>query len=46
MFISQIRKFALFEFIDTKPMTDWLKDFLGVITEEGPIEEFCDPDVE
>lgn len=33
--VTQIRKLALFEFIDTKPFTDWVKETLGMETEDS-----------
>lgn len=43
MFITQIRKLALFEFIDTSFFTDWMKDLFGM-SEEEIEQDFCDPE--
>ena len=48
MFISQIRKLALFEFIDTTSITNWMKGVLGMPTEEDEDSEAdveCDPEL-
>ena len=46
MIITQIRKLALFEFIDTSSFTNWMKGLLGSDDEEKVPEDFCDPEKE
>ena len=43
MFTTQIRKLALFEFIDTSFFTDFMKDLFG--TGEEEVDEICDVEI-
>ena len=46
LIITQSRKLALFEFLDTTFFTDWIKGLLGMEVEEELDEDFCDVEVE
>ena len=42
MIVSEIRKLALFEFIDTSPITNFVKGLLGADENDEDFGDFCD----